>query len=120
MLEYPATGKEGIVYFIYKATPLLSIDMDKEIVYKVIKQYILKVSNIYTRYILDLYLFYRFNSYSIKLATLKLYNYNSLEKTVIRRVEKYFIKRLNIAALDTASTPTRISSIYTLYIIGLS
>ena len=69
---------------------------------------------------LDLYLFYRFNSYSIKLATLKLYDYNSLEKTVIGRVEKYFIKRLNIAALDTASTPTQISSIYTPHIIGLS
>jgi len=36
--------------------PLLSIDIDKEIVYKVIKQYILKVSNIYTRYMLYLYL----------------------------------------------------------------
>ena len=37
MLEYPVTRKEGIVYFIYKAIPLLSIDIDKEIVYKVIK-----------------------------------------------------------------------------------
>ena len=37
MLEYLATRKEGIIYFIYKATPLLSIDTDKEIVYKVIK-----------------------------------------------------------------------------------
>ena len=55
MLEYPATRKEGIVYFIYKAIPLLSIDIDKEIVREVIKQYILKVSNIYTRYILYLY-----------------------------------------------------------------
>jgi len=61
----------------------------------------------------------RFNSYSIKLVTLRLYNYSFLEK-IIRRVEKYFIKRLNIAALDTISTPIRISSIYTLYIIGLS
>jgi len=56
MLEYPVTRKEGIVYFIYKAIPLLSIDIDKEIVYKVIKQYILTVSNIYARYMLYLYL----------------------------------------------------------------
>jgi len=56
MPEYPVTRKEGIAYFIYKATPLLSIDADKEIVYKVIKQYILKVCNIHARYILYLYL----------------------------------------------------------------
>ena len=56
MPEYPVTRKEGIIYFIYKVIPLLSIDIDKEIVYKVIKQYILKVSNIYARYILYLYL----------------------------------------------------------------
>ena len=37
MPEYPATRKEGIVYFIYKAIPLLSIDVDKETVRKVIK-----------------------------------------------------------------------------------
>ena len=37
MLEYLATRKEGIVYFIYKVIPLLSIDVDKEIVYEVIK-----------------------------------------------------------------------------------
>ena len=55
MLEYPVTRKEGITYFIYKVMPLLSIDVDKEIVYEVIKQYILKVSNTYTRYILYLY-----------------------------------------------------------------
>ena len=61
----------------------------------------------------------RFNSYSIKLVTLRLYNYIFLEKTIIGRIEKYFIKRLNIAALDTISTPIRISSIYTPYIIGL-
>jgi hypothetical protein len=61
----------------------------------------------------------RFNSYSIKLVTLGLYNYSFLEK-IIRRVEKYFIKRLNIAVLDTTSTPIRISFIYTPYIIGLS
>ena len=56
MLEYLVIKKEGIIYFIYKAIPLLSIDVDKEIVRKVIKQYILKVSYIYTRYILYLYL----------------------------------------------------------------
>jgi hypothetical protein len=56
MLEYLAIRKEGIAYFIYKAIPLLSIDADKEIVRKVIKQYILKVSNIYARHILYLYL----------------------------------------------------------------
>ena len=56
MLEYPVTRKEGITYFIYKVIPLLSIDVDKEIVWKVIKQYMLKVSNIHTRYMLYLYL----------------------------------------------------------------
>ena len=56
MLEYPATRKEGIIHFIYKVIPLLSIDIDKEIVRDIIKQYILKVSNIYTRHILYLYL----------------------------------------------------------------
>jgi hypothetical protein len=56
MLEYPATRKEGIAYFIYKVTPLLSIDIDKEIVREVIKQYMLKVSNAHARYILYLYL----------------------------------------------------------------
>jgi len=62
----------------------------------------------------------RFNSYSIKLVTLKLYNYNSLEKIIIGKVEKHFIKRLNIVVLDTISMPIRIFSVYTLYIIGLS
>jgi len=62
----------------------------------------------------------RFNFRFIKPVTLKLHDYNSLEKTIIRRVEKHFIKRLNIAVLNTASTLTRMSSIYTLYIIGLS
>jgi len=62
----------------------------------------------------------RFNSYSIKLVTLRLHNYNSLEKLIIRRVEKYFIKRLNAAALDTASTPIRICSVCAQYIIRLS
>jgi len=56
MLEYLVTRKEGIAHFIYKVIPLLSIDIDKETVYKVIKQYILKVSNIYTRHMLYLYL----------------------------------------------------------------
>jgi len=56
MLEYPITRKEGIVYFIYKATPLLSIDTDKETVRKVIKQYILKVCNTHAKYMLYLYL----------------------------------------------------------------
>ena len=56
MLEYPAIRKEGIIHFIYKAIPLLSIDADKEIVHKVIKQYILKVSNTHTRHMLYLYL----------------------------------------------------------------
>jgi len=37
MPEYLATRKEGIVYFIYKVIPLLFIDVDKEIVRKVIK-----------------------------------------------------------------------------------
>ena len=62
----------------------------------------------------------RFNSYSIKLVTLRLYNYNFLEKIIIGRIEKYFIKRLNAAVLDTASIYIRICSIYSLYIIGLS
>jgi len=56
MLKYPATRKEGITHFIYIAIPLLSIDADKEIVHEVIKQYILKVSNAYAKYILYLYL----------------------------------------------------------------
>ena len=37
MPEYPVTRKEEITYFIYKVTPLLSIDIDKEIVREVIK-----------------------------------------------------------------------------------
>ena len=56
MLEYPATRKEGIAHFIYKATPLLSMDTDKETVREVIKQYMLKVSNAYARHMLYLYL----------------------------------------------------------------
>ena len=56
MLKYLATRKEGIAYFIYKVIPLLSIDIDKEIVYNIIKQYMLKVSNIHARYMLYLYL----------------------------------------------------------------
>jgi len=70
--------------------------------------------------IYHIYTFSRFNSYSIKLVTLRLYNYSSLEKTIIGRVEKYFIKRLNVVVLDTVSTPIRISSVYPPYIIGLS
>jgi len=66
-----------------------------------------------------IYISSRFNSYFIKLVTLRLHNYSFLEK-IIRRVEKYFIKRLNIAALDTVSTPIRISSVYAPHIIGLS
>ena len=50
-----------------------------------------------------IYISSRFSSYSIKLVTLRLHNYNFLEK-IIRRVEKYFIKRLNAAVLDTMST----------------
>ena len=56
MLEYLATRKEGIAYFIYKAIPLLSIDIDKKTVRKVINRYILKVSNIHAKYILYLYI----------------------------------------------------------------
>jgi len=62
----------------------------------------------------------RFNFHSIKLVTLRLHNYNSSEKTIIRKIEKHFIRRLNIVVLDTTSTPIRISCAYTLYIIGLS
>jgi len=62
----------------------------------------------------------RYNSYSIKLVTLRLYNYIFLEKIIIGRIEKHFIKRLNVAVLDTTSTPIRIYSIYAPYIIGLS
>jgi hypothetical protein len=74
-------------------------------------------------HMLSIYYIYtssRFNSYSIKLVTLRLYNYNSLEKLIIRRVEKRFIKRLNIAALDTISTPIRIYLVYARHIIRLS
>ena len=56
MLKYPATRKKGIAHFIYKVIPLLSIDADKKIVCKVINWYMLKVSNIYTEYILYLYI----------------------------------------------------------------
>ena len=56
MLEYLATRKEGIIYFIYKVIPLLSIDVDKRIVRKVINWYILKVSNTYIKHILYLYI----------------------------------------------------------------
>jgi len=56
MPKYPVTRKEGIAHFIYKATPLLSIDADKETVREVIKQYMLKVYNTHARYMLYLYL----------------------------------------------------------------
>jgi len=56
MPEYLVTRKEGIAHFIYKVIPLLSIDIDKEIVCDVIKQYILKVSYAYTRHMPYLYL----------------------------------------------------------------
>ena len=56
MPEYPATKKEGIAHFIYKATPLLSIDADKKTVHEVINQYMSKVSNVHARYMLYLYL----------------------------------------------------------------
>ena len=56
MLEYLATRKEGIAHFVYKAIPLLFIDVDKEIVHNIIKQYMLKVSNVYARHMLYLYL----------------------------------------------------------------
>jgi len=90
------------------------------------KQYIRLLSSIYQRYVihmLGIYYTYtssRFNFCFIKPVTLKLYNYNSLKKTIIRRVEKHFIKYLNIAALNTTSTLIRMSSVYALYIIGLS
>jgi len=74
-------------------------------------------------YILGIYYIYtssRFNFYSIKLVTLRLYNYNSLEKLIIKKIEKHSIKRLNVAALDTASTPIRIYLVYTQHITGLS
>ena len=69
--------------------------------------------------ICDIYTSSKFNSHSIKLVTLELHNYSFLEK-IIRRVEKHFTKRLNVAALDTTSTPIRISSAYAPHIIGLS
>jgi hypothetical protein len=56
MPEYPVTRKEGITHFIYKVIPLLSIDIDKRIVRKVINRYMLKVSNIYAKHILYLYI----------------------------------------------------------------
>jgi hypothetical protein len=56
MPEYPATGKEGIAHFIYKAIPLLSIDADKKTVREVINRYMLKVSNTYAKHMLYLYI----------------------------------------------------------------
>ena len=74
-------------------------------------------------HMLNIYYIYsisRFNFYFIKLVTPKLYNYNSLKKTIIKKVEKHFIKYLNIIVLNTISTPTKMSFIYALHIIGLS
>jgi len=56
MPKYPVIRKEGIIYFIYKAIPLLFIDIDKKTVYKVINRYMLKVSNIYIKHMLYLYI----------------------------------------------------------------
>ena len=56
MPEYLATRKEGITYFIYKVISLLSIDADKETARKVIKQYVLKVSDAHAKYMPYLYL----------------------------------------------------------------
>ena len=70
--------------------------------------------------IYSIYTSNRFNSYFIKLVTLKLHNYNSLEKTIIGKIKKRFIKRLNTVVLDTVSTLIKISSTYTPHIIGLN
>jgi hypothetical protein len=56
MLEYLATRKEEIAHFIYKVIPLLSIDVDKKTIYKVINRYILKVSNISKVYAIFIHL----------------------------------------------------------------
>jgi len=90
------------------------------------KQYIRLLSSICRRYIIYIlgicctYTSSRFNFRFIKLVTPKLHNYNSLEKIIIRKVEKHFIKHLNIAALNTINTLIRMSSVYAPYIIGLS
>ena len=67
-----------------------------------------------------IYTFSKFNSHSIKLVTLKLYNYNSLKKTIIGRIKKYFIKYLNAMAFNTISTPIKIYFIYTPHITKLN
>ena len=54
--EYPTTAKTGIAHFINVINPLLSIDINKEIVHKVIKQYMSKVSITYAHHILHLYI----------------------------------------------------------------
>ena len=56
ILEYPVTVETGIIHFINVINPLLSIDADKEIVRKVIKQYMSKVSIAYVYRILYLYI----------------------------------------------------------------
>ena len=74
-------------------------------------------------YILGIYCIYtssRFNSYFIKLVTLRLHNYNSLEKTIIKKIKKHFIKRLNAVVLNTVSMSIRIYSVYIQHIIGFS
>ena len=74
-------------------------------------------------HILSIYYIYtsnKFNFYSIKPVTLKLYIYNFLEKLIIRKIEKHFIKHLNIIILNTVSTPIKICFIYTPHIIKLS
>ena len=56
MPEYPATRKEGIAHFIYKAIPLLSIDADKKTVREVINRYMSKVSKTHAKHMLYLYI----------------------------------------------------------------
>ena len=60
----------------------------------------------------------RFNFYFIKPVTLKLHDYNSLEKIIIRKVENHFIKRLNIIiihCLTSDSDPCWAHTDYSLY-----
>ena len=54
----------------------------------------------------------RFSFYFIKLVILKLYNYNFLEKIIIKKIKKYFIKYLNAVVLDIVSMLIRIYSAY--------
>jgi len=66
-----------------------------------------------------IYTFSKFNSYFIKLVTLKLYNYSFLKK-IIKKMEKYFIKCLNIIILNIISTSIKIFFIYAPYIIKIN